>query len=57
MFTLPEFLALSELGGVKITAFDQCLFGAESSKPTALMYYRVDLSHFTLRCNHNPIQR
>ena len=57
VFTLPEFLALSELGGVMITAFDQCRFGAESSKPTALMYYRVDLSHLTLRCNLNPIHR
>ena len=57
VFTLPEFLALSELGGVRTTAFDQCRFGAESSKPTALLYYRVDLSHLTLRCNHNPIQR
>ena len=57
VFTLPEFLALSELGGVKVTAFDQCRYGAETSKPTALMLFRVDLTHSRFRCNHNPIQR
>ena len=55
LFELEEYEEFSQLPGVKIIDFDQCRHGAESTKPTRIMYWGIDLSRLKSRCNH-PLQ-
>ena len=55
LFELEEYGEFSKLPGVKIVDFDQCRHGAESAKPTRIMYWGMDLSRLKGRCNH-PLQ-
>eukprot|EP00969_Alexandrium_andersonii_P241572 10667452-Alexandrium_andersonii.AAC.1 len=54
MFQLPELKELAALPGVRHVDFDQCCFGAESVKPTRLLFYGVDLTELSARCNRKP---
>ena len=55
MFVLPEIMALASLPGVQAVNFDQCMVGAETTKPTRVLYYKVPLSSLQKRC-HRPKQ-
>ena len=55
MFLIPEFMALASLPGVQAVNFDQCTVGAETAKPTRVLYYKVPLSSLQKRC-HRPKQ-
>ena len=52
MFVLPEIMALASLPGVQAVNFDQCMVGAETTKPTRVLYYKVPLSSLQKRCHH-----
>ena len=52
MFILPEFTKLSGLQEVKVVDFDQCTVGAETTKPTRVLYYKLPLSTLHKRCHH-----
>ena len=52
IFLLPEFITLSQTPGVKAVDFDQCPFGAETAKPTRVLYALVNMQHLQGRCNH-----
>ena len=52
MSILPEFVALANLPGVQVVNFDQCTVGAETTKPTRVLYYKVPLSSLQKRCHH-----
>ncbi len=52
MLHLREFASLASLPGVSRQNFDQCMFGAASTKPTALLSFGVDLSAVFGRCTH-----
>ena len=43
MFLLPEFVTLASLPGVEAVNFDQCTVGAETAKPTRVLYFKVPL--------------
>ena len=55
MFILPGFVALANLPGVQVVSFDQCMVGAETTKPTRVLYYKVPLSSLQKR-RHHPKQ-
>ena len=44
MFVLPEFVALASFPGVQAVNLDQCMVGAETTKPTRVLYYKVPLT-------------
>ena len=52
MFLLPEFKELASRPGVQVVNFDQCTVGAETAKPTRILYYKLPLSSLDKRCNH-----
>ena len=60
LFDFPETIALMALPGVNLVDFDQCELGAETVKPTRLLYFGLDLSKFQInsrdggpvRCTH-----
>ena len=52
MWLLPEFMALASLPGVQTVNFDQCTIGAETTKPTRVLYYKVPLDFLHKRCQH-----
>ena len=52
MFHLPEFRSLADQPGVQCLRLDQCMVGAETTKPTRLLYYKLPLSSLEKRCNH-----
>jgi hypothetical protein len=52
MFLLPEFKRLAGLPEVRVSNFDQCMVGAETTKPTRILYYKLPLSSLDKRCNH-----
>ncbi len=52
LFLLNEFLELQANISVKIVNFDQCTLGAETSKPTRILYSGIELSHISHRCTH-----
>ncbi len=52
MFWLPEFTALAELPGVQHVDFDQCCHGAETSKPTRILFWGMVLAKLEGRCQH-----
>ena len=53
MFNMPKMKEIARRHEVKNVDLDQCVFGAETRKPTRLMYYRVDHESFAgKRCNH-----
>ena len=54
IFLLPEFLDLAGLPGVRSVDFDQCTHGAETRKPTRVLYAHVDFSSLGGRCQHPP---
>ena len=59
-FDFPETIALMALPGVKFVDFDQCEKGAETVKPTRLLYFGLDMNEFQantidggpVRCTH-----
>ena len=53
MFVLPGFVALASLPGVQAVNFDQCTVGAEATKPTRALYYKVPLSSLQKRRRHS----
>ena len=52
MWLLPEFMALASLPGVQTVNFDQCTIGAETTKPTRVLYFKVPLDSLHKRCQH-----
>ena len=52
IFDFPEVKSLSESMGAQVTDFDQCMWGAETTKPTRILWWGVDFSSLALRCNH-----
>ena len=54
LFALEEFARLSKLPGVLAVNFDQCEFGAITTKPTRILYFGADLAHLERRCSHEP---
>ena len=53
LFHLPEYLTLAALPGVRHAEFDQCRYGAQSAKPTRILYSGIDLSNMDGRtCDH-----
>ena len=57
LFLYPDILDLLAAPGVHAVDFDQCPFGAETQKPTRLIFFKVDLSGMSkFRCNH-PMQQ
>ena len=54
MFKLDEFVKLAALPGVWHVDFHQCRWSGETTKPTRVLYFGVDLSELELRCNHPP---
>ena len=51
MWDFDEFITLSNDPRVHVTNFDQCTLGKETTKPTRIMLYKIDLSELTSRCN------
>ena len=45
LFLLPELITLSNNPLVHTLDFDQCTLGAETAKPTRILYSVIDLSH------------
>eukprot|EP00969_Alexandrium_andersonii_P271383 11994916-Alexandrium_andersonii.AAC.1 len=43
---------LSLVPGVRVVNFDQCQHGADTVKPTRLIYFGVDFSSLLARCQH-----
>ena len=54
MYNLDELWAVAGLDGVKFRSIVQCELGAETSKPTDLMHYLLEMSTFPLLCTHPP---
>ena len=52
IFTLPEGVEVARLPNVNYTEFDQCTLGAETAKPTRIMFWGIDLSGLQSVCNH-----
>ena len=52
LFLLPEFVELASQPAVKSVDFDQCMFGAETKKPTRVLYAHADFSKLHRRCCH-----
>ena len=53
LFNLPEWQALADLPEVQTLDFHQCLVGAETAKPTRLLFFRLQLDALRGRCNHS----
>ena len=54
MFDLEEWQEFLRLPKVRVVKFDQCMLGAETPKPTMVVYWGMDLSGLEGRCNHEP---
>lgn len=54
LFDLDEMVALAARPGVDTTNFDQCRYGAETRKPTRLMFKGGAFAVMYQRCNHAP---
>ena len=60
LFDFPEMISLMALSGVGYSDFDQCMFGAETVKPTRLVHFGLDMNKFrvndrdqgAVRCTH-----
>ena len=52
MAHLDEFRALLKMDGVQHMIGVQCPFGAQSSKPTSWIYYRMELEGMPTKCSH-----
>ena len=54
MFDLDPFVTLQK-NGAKIVVFDQCRCGAETTKPTQLLYHNARFDRLKARCNHPAV--
>ena len=54
LFHLPEWKSLASMPGVQHLDFHQCPLGAETSKPTRILFWNVDLSTLSGWCSHTP---
>ena len=54
IWDLEEFKSLLARRSAVIIDFDQCMFGAETAKPTRLMGFNVAAPVPSVRCNHTP---
>ena len=52
IWVLPEYIALAGKTDVHVTDFDQCEYGAFSTKPIRFMYKGVSSKIFVHRCSH-----
>ena len=52
LYNLPEWQALARTPGVKTWDFHQCHMGSETSKPTRIISWGMDLSSLLGRCEH-----
>ena len=52
LFQFSEMKGLVKRTGATFTAFDQCRYGGESTKPTWVLGARTNFSPLALRCNH-----
>ena len=52
MFDFEEIVELSRRPGVGSTDLHQCMYGAESAKPTRVLFGGMDLSSLRTVCNH-----
>ena len=54
MFDLDPFVVLKKRGA-KIMVLDQCMYGAETTKPTQLLYFNGRLDRLATTCNHPTV--
>ena len=55
IFLLPRAIALAKLPGVFSVVFDQCRFGALTTKPSQILAFKLPISDWCeLRCSHTP---
>lgn len=54
LFDMPCLRRLREKYGGRYAEFDQCVFGAASTKPTRVMYHRGGFITLRGRCSHPP---
>ena len=54
MFDLDPFAALQKRGA-KIMVLDQCMYGAETTKPTQLLYFNGRFDRLEASCNHPTV--
>ena len=55
MFNLDEYQDLSQHTDVHLANFDQCMFGASSTKRTTVICSHVDLMGISRDCNHEKV--
>ena len=51
MFDLEPFVDLKQRGA-KTVEFDQCRYGADTTKPTQLLYFKARFDRMAAKCNH-----
>ena len=51
MFDLDPFIDLTRRGA-KTVEFDQCRYGADSTKPTQILYFNARFDRLNAKCNH-----
>ena len=55
LFLLQEFVKLlQDMPWIHTVDFDQCVHGAETTKPTRVIYANMDLSTLSGQCHHPP---
>ena len=54
LYNLPEWKALLDIPGTKFIDFHQCPMGAETAKPTRILYWGCDMSQLAGKCDHPP---
>ena len=52
MFEFEEFVELIRRPGVRCVDFHQCMHGAETAKPTRVVFCGVELDSLAAKCNH-----
>ena len=54
LFGMEEIVELARMSSTGTVDLDQCCYGAVATKPTTLLYTRVDFADLARRCRHPP---
>ena len=54
MFEFEEFVDLMQRPGVRTIEFSQCMIGADTNKPTRVVFFGIDLGRLKGDCAHRP---
>lgn len=54
LFGMEEIVGLARTSNAGTVDLDQCCYGAVATKPTTLLYTRVDFADLARRCRHPP---